>query len=515
MRIDVGQKMAEKRKYKTGKSRNRTLERADRETERLLEKRPVCDICSVFLNVGVHSLCEQIRKDKSFSNLLESQKAFRKGFKNVDDRRLQDCKEDPFITYGLRKTHYTKRTRIVCDVCQVSSDGVTNHSYCKTLLNNFFQIGFKFKFGSNPSPKENSQICDVCQMRFDDSETDHDFCFQFKQKIQYFKDQQVKAEALKRELEIEEEKALEYQEEMPQVNFEKYPCPVQNCQFLSTKKYNGIRIHLLKHFKERIQKDAMQINWMTDYSEKDTCFNKTSCNTELLLKKGELVHHYGLLHCLVDDILHEYAQNRIKLKHKEDIQNNLCPYGDYTFTSYRDLLTHLINSHYFNIILEEVKVMLDFTSLYGKHRYTQKRIKCPYCKKRFNNLLSTGKAKDVTEIVLHCGLEHGYAAYYLLADNNVDQMKELLTQFHVKKEPEEEMVDQDTVNGASHEESDINNFLQVQVEDIKGELFEDFDEMEEHSDAIVKQEAVEEEDDLIGIKSESKSLEANDCILGI
>ena len=119
MRIDVGQKMAEKRKYKTGKSRNRTLEREDRETERLLEKRPVCDICSVFLNVGVHSLCEQIRKDKSFSNLLESQKAFRKGFKNVDDRRLQDCKEDPFITYGLRKTHYTKRTRIVCDVCQV------------------------------------------------------------------------------------------------------------------------------------------------------------------------------------------------------------------------------------------------------------------------------------------------------------------------------------------------------------------------------------------------------------
>ena len=153
--------------------------------------------------------------------------------------------------------------------------------------------------------------------------------------------------------------------------------------------------------------------------------------------------------------------NRIKLKHKEDIQNNLCPYGDYTFTSYRDLLTHLINSHYFNIILEEVKVMLDFTSLYGKHRYTQKRIKCPYCKKRFNNLLSTGKAKDVTEIVLHCGLEHGYAAYYLLADNNIDQMKELLTQFHVKQEPEEEMVDQDTVNGASHEESDINNFLQV------------------------------------------------------
>ena len=84
-------------------------------------------------------------------------------------------------------------------------------------MNNFFQIGFKYKFGSNPSPKENSQICDVCQMRFDDSETDHDFCFQFKQKIQYFKDQQVKAEALKRELEIEEEKALEYQEEMPQV----------------------------------------------------------------------------------------------------------------------------------------------------------------------------------------------------------------------------------------------------------------------------------------------------------
>ena len=64
------------------------------------------------------------------------------------------------------------------------------------------------------------------------------------------------------------------------------------------------------YLQERIQKDAMQINWMTDYSEKDTCFNKTSCNTELLLKKGELVHHYGLLHCLVDDILHEYAQNR-------------------------------------------------------------------------------------------------------------------------------------------------------------------------------------------------------------
>ena len=53
------------------------------------------------------------------------------------------------------------------------------------------------------------------------------------------------------------------------------------------------------------------------------------------------------------------------------------------------------------------------------------------------------------------------------------------------------------------------------MEDIKSELFEDFDEMEENSDAIVKQEAVEEEDDLIGIKSESKSLEANDCILGI
>ena len=58
----------------------------------------------------------------------------------------------------------------------------------------------------------------------------------------------------------------------------------------------------------------------------------------------------------------------------------------------------------------------------------------------------------------------------------------------------------------------------MQVEDIKSEIFEDFGEMEEHSDTIVKQEADEEKDDVIGVKhpsSESKSLEVNDCILGI
>jgi len=527
-----------------GKARNRTTPKAIRDS--VVEKRPVCDICSVFVDIGAHKLCEQIRKDKSFSNVLKDKETYKKNFKNVDIDRRRNF-ESEIMAYELMKQ---KRTRIVCDVCRVPSDGLTNHSYCKTLLRNFHRkkqevdkfvstnpievnhemskfrkIAPKGEGLEPPAPQENSQICDICQMSFEDSETDHNFCFQFRQKIQYFKDQKVKAEILKRELEVEEEKALVSQEEMPQVLFDKYPCPIQNCKFVSLKKYNGIRIHLLKHFKERIQRDALQNDWMTDYNERHTCFNKTSCNTDKLLQSGELVHHYGLLHCLVDDILQEYALNRIKLKYKDHFQRNLCPYEDYTFSDYTDLQTHLINSHYFNMILDEVKVMLDFNSLYGKHRYTQKKIKCPYCKKRFNNLLSTGKAKDVTEIVLHCGLDHGYAAYYLLADTNIDQMKELLTQYNVKQEPDDEEmnnVDQDALHGAvEDEESDINNFLQVQVQDIKSEVPEDGEDMQENLDTIVKQEAIEEDDIEFGIasnqltKSEPKSADASDCILGI
>jgi len=95
----------------------------------------------------------------------------------------------------------------------------------------------------------------------------------------------------------------------------------------------------------------------------------------------------------------------------------------------------------------------------------------------------------------------------------------------VKQEPDDEEmnnVDQDALHGAvEDEESDINNFLQVQVQDIKSEVPEDGEDMQENLDTIVKQEAIEEDDIEFGIasnqltKSEPKSADASDCILGI
>ena len=63
--------------------------------------------------------------------------------------------------------------------------------------------------------------------------------------------------------------------------------------------------------------------------------------------------------------------------------------------------------------------------------------KCPFCKKKFSNLVDGGNARDVREMVVHCGSEHGFALYYLMVDTHVEDMRELLVKYKIKEEPKD------------------------------------------------------------------------------
>ena len=263
------------------------------------------------------------------------------------------------------------------------------------------------------------------------------------------------------------------QEVTPQVSLDVYKCPFKGCDFVSDRRYSGIRNHSLKHFKNRIELEAKPRAFLTE-RDKSNCMSTTGCSVSILTGRGELVHHFGIFHCLVDDLFEEYASKWLKENFSNYIKKKQCPYEDYYFTDEADFLNHLTTAHYFNGILSEVEDMVKFSlSFFEEYKCMANLYKCPFCKKKFKNLATGSNVRDVKEMVIHCGMEHGFALYYLMSDERMEEMKMILKSLQIKQEPVEQNNENTNIIDPSfiklepveEDDTDINNFLQLDIQD--------------------------------------------------
>jgi len=256
-------------------------------------------------------------------------------------------------------------------------------------------------------------------------------------------------------------------------------CPFQGCDFVSDRKFSGVRNHFLKHFREQIEREAKPRAFLTE-REKSNCMSKTGCSVAVLTARGELVHHFGIFHCAVDDLYQDFAFRWLQENYPHHFFKNRCPYDDYTYHNEKDFLEHLSSVHYFNSILSEVEDMVKFSLTYfEEYKCMANMYKCPFCKKKFKNLADGSNVRDVKEMVLHCGVEHGFALYYLMSDQKIDEMRKLLCSINIKEEPMD--ADDDSMLDSNHQlgfdlqnvklepveetETEINNFLEVEMHD--------------------------------------------------
>ena len=265
-----------------------------------------------------------------------------------------------------------------------------------------------------------------------------------------------------------------------QVTVEQYRCPWQDCDFVSDRRYSGIRNHLIKHFKDKIEKEAKPRAMLSE-REKSNCMSKTGCSVPVLVARGELIHHFGIFHCLVDDLFQDFGFSWVQEKYTSHFIKCLCPYEDKTYEDETAFLEHLTLDHFFNLILTEVEDMVKFSLTYlDEHNCMANVYKCPFCKKKFTNPADGRNIRDVREMVVHCGAEHGFALYYLMSDNNVERTRQSLATLRVKTEPidEEELLvsNAEIVNienipkiklePMDETETEINNFLEVEMNNL-------------------------------------------------
>ena len=124
--------------------------------------------------------------------------------------------------------------------------------------------------------------------------------------------------------------------------------------------------------------------------------SKTGCSVPVLTARGELVHHFGIFHCLIDDLFHEYAMNRTNELFSGQTMANQCPYEDCLYESEEKFLEHLSIGHYFNLILSEVEDMVKFNLTFlEEKKCVANTFKCPFCKKKFSNLVDGGNVGDL------------------------------------------------------------------------------------------------------------------------
>ena len=128
-----------------------------------------------------------------------------------------------------------------------------------------------------------------------------------------------------------------------------------------------------------------------------------------------------------------------KINYRHFFDRNLCPYDDLQCENEEGLLDHLVLNHYYNLILAEVENMVMFKLTYSEKQDKQFNVyKCPFCKLRFSNEESN---KDLKELVIHCGSQHGFASFYLLADKHIEDTRRMvimgMMEQQVKEEPGE------------------------------------------------------------------------------
>ena len=222
---------------------------------------------------------------------------------------------------------------------------------------------------------------------------------------------------------------------IPKIELKVFNCPFDGCKFVSDRKFTGIRSHLLHHFSDQIKKGARPRAQLSD-REKIACMSKTGCSMENLEARGELVHHYGIFHCLVDDYFQEHVMDWFSRNYKHFFDRNLCPYDDTQCENEEGLIDHLVLNHYYNLILAEVENMVMFKLTYSEKHDKQFNVyKCPFCKLRFSNDESD---KDLKDLVIHCGSQHGFAVFYLMADKHIADTRTMVLQGNVVKEDPDE-----------------------------------------------------------------------------
>ena len=112
-------------------------------------------------------------------------------------------------------------------------------------------------------------------------------------------------------------------------------------------------------------------------------------------------------------------------------------------------------------------------------------------------MVEGGNIRDVREMVVHCGAEHGFALYYLMVDKQVESMRELLVRYRIKEEPKDEddlaiesvqtkpteelLVVNPVIKMEPQEETEvnINNFVKTELDDyikVKEEPMDPFEE---------------------------------------
>ena len=115
------------------------------------------------------------------------------------------------------------------------------------------------------------------------------------------------------------------------------------CELMSPKQFIGLRLHMAKeHFNDRIEKEAQsKLDVHGDHLKEDisSCMANWNCSIPKLKASGDLVHHYGIYHGLVDKYFKEFGYQWISRNlGSMFLVENKCPYDDLNFVNNAELV---------------------------------------------------------------------------------------------------------------------------------------------------------------------------------
>merc|ERR1719244_1838280 len=220
--------------------------------------------------------------------------------------------------------------------------------------------------------------------------------------------------------------------------------------------------------------------------EKGHCMSKTNCSLPNLVRTGELIHHFGIFHGMVDRMFKEFALAWFLHAYPDYYTGKKCPYDDISCKDDQGLMNHLTVDHYYNLILAEVENMVLFKLTYVEEKRLQFNVfKCPYCTMRFSNSTEDPDPKDLRLLINHCGASHGFALYYLVADKHIADYRRLLVKQEIKEE----------INATDEKES---NAVEPAVDHNEGQFEQTYNNGEQCDDSYVEP----PEEDFIHIQEE-------------
>jgi len=201
-----------------------------------------------------------------------------------------------------------------------------------------------------------------------------------------------------------------------------FHCPLEECSFASRTGFIEIRNHLpSQHFSKQILEIAKH---KTSLEEVPSCQAGLVCSLRDVEESGDLVYHYGVLHCITDQVFQDLAETLLISQFGQPCLDYTCPYDDFICNDRVELLKHLTFGHYYKLILEEVKT-LDISEKILSKDHTGEvfmEFKCPLCTKTF------GKSEfsdtiDINALISHFGSDHCFSYYHLLSDKSLSKKK--------------------------------------------------------------------------------------------